>query len=88
MSLAGAMGRDDNPAAVLDTEARVRGVSGLRVVDASSMPTLGPGHPMATICKFIPFVLTRQLPPDRHLTASIDILAEKVANAIIKGKLE
>ncbi|KAK1142964.1 hypothetical protein N8T08_007205 [Aspergillus melleus] len=61
-----AMGRDDNPAAVLDTEARVRGVSGLRVVDASSMPTLGPGHPMATIY----------------------MLAERIANAIIKGKLE
>jgi choline dehydrogenase len=47
------MGRDDNPAAVLDSQARVRGVSGLRVVDASSMPTLVPGHPMATICKFL-----------------------------------
>lgn len=45
------MGRDDNPAAVLDSQARVRGVSGLRVVDASSMPTLVPGHPMSTICK-------------------------------------
>ena len=82
------MGRDDNPAAVLDTEARVRGVSRLRVVDASSMPALGPGHPMATICKYFRSTITGPLPHDRRLTTSIDMLAEKIANAIIKGKLE
>lgn len=37
--------------AVIDTKARVFGVSGLRVVDASAMPFLPPGHPQATICK-------------------------------------
>jgi choline dehydrogenase len=45
------MGTDDDPMAVLDANARVRGVSGLRVVDASSLPILPPGHPMSTICK-------------------------------------
>ncbi|KAI2610507.1 GMC oxidoreductase [Hypoxylon sp. NC1633] len=43
------MGTDADPMAVLDANARVRGVSGLRVVDASSLPILPPGHPMATI---------------------------------------
>lgn len=43
------MGRSNDPMAVLDAQARVRGVSGLRVVDASSFPFLPPGHPMATV---------------------------------------
>jgi choline dehydrogenase-like flavoprotein len=34
---------------VIDTEAKVFGVDGLRVVDASSFPLLPPGHPMSTI---------------------------------------
>lgn len=43
------MGNDSDPMAVLDSGARVRGVQGLRVVDASSFPILLPGHPTATI---------------------------------------
>ncbi|RAL10303.1 GMC family oxidoreductase [Aspergillus homomorphus CBS 101889] len=39
-----AMGKDDNPLAVLDNKLRVRGVSGLRVADCSVMPTLHGGH--------------------------------------------
>ena len=31
--------------------ARVFGVQGLRVVDASAFPLLPPGHPQATICE-------------------------------------
>jgi choline dehydrogenase-like flavoprotein len=34
------MGSDHDPMAVLDSSLRVRGVSGLRVVDCSAMPTL------------------------------------------------
>jgi 5-(hydroxymethyl)furfural/furfural oxidase len=34
------MGADDASLAVLDAECRVRGVQGLRVVDASIMPTI------------------------------------------------
>lgn len=44
-----AMGRKNNSMAVVDTEARVYGVQGLRVVDASSFPLLPPGHPLATV---------------------------------------
>lgn len=47
------MGKADDPMAVIDSHARVYGVEGLRVVDASSFPFLPPGHPQATICKFL-----------------------------------
>jgi choline dehydrogenase len=38
------MGRDDDVDAVVDSHLRVRGVSGLRVVDASVMPTITSGN--------------------------------------------
>ncbi len=38
------MGRDDDPMAVLDSRLRVRGVQGLRVVDAGAMPTITSGN--------------------------------------------
>ena len=45
------MGVKSDPAAVVDSKARVFGVSGLRVVDASSFALLPPGHPVSTVCK-------------------------------------
>ncbi|KAL8709488.1 MAG: hypothetical protein Q9220_005730 [cf. Caloplaca sp. 1 TL-2023] len=44
-----AMGKSTDPAAVIDSHARVIGVKGLRVVDASAFPILPPGHPQGTI---------------------------------------
>ncbi|CAD6593231.1 MAG: hypothetical protein ASARMPREDX12_006946 [Alectoria sarmentosa] len=44
-----AMGGINDPEAVVDTRARVIGVEGLRVVDASAFPLLPPGHPMSTV---------------------------------------
>ncbi|RYP41561.1 hypothetical protein DL767_000903 [Monosporascus sp. MG133] len=44
-----AMGRADDPDAVVDPQARVYGVNGLRVVDASAFPLLPPGHPQSTV---------------------------------------
>ena len=38
------MGADDDPMAVLDSHLRVRGVQGLRVVDAGAMPTITSGN--------------------------------------------
>ncbi|MCJ1330238.1 hypothetical protein MMC10_006921 [Thelotrema lepadinum] len=43
------MGQSNDTMAVLDSRARVYGVQGLRVVDASAFPLLPPGHPQATI---------------------------------------
>ncbi|KAK3314963.1 hypothetical protein B0H66DRAFT_481610 [Apodospora peruviana] len=52
------MGSERDEMAVLDSKARVRGgVSGLRVVDASSFPFLPPGHPQSSVCKSFPFRL-------------------------------
>lgn len=39
------MGKIDDPDAVVDSKAKVIGVTGLRVVDASSFALLPPGHP-------------------------------------------
>ena len=38
------MGRDDDPMAVVDSHLRVRGISGLRVVDAGVMPLITSGN--------------------------------------------
>jgi len=38
------MGADSDPMAVLDSQLRVRGVAGLRVVDAGAMPTITSGN--------------------------------------------
>ncbi|KAL9630971.1 MAG: hypothetical protein Q9204_004455 [Flavoplaca sp. TL-2023a] len=45
------MGRANDTTAVVDSHARVRGVSNLRVVDASAFPILPPGQPQAVVCK-------------------------------------
>ncbi|KAF5879223.1 putative gmc oxidoreductase protein [Botrytis fragariae] len=50
--------------AVLDSKARVYGVQGLRVVDASAFPVLPAGHPSSLVY----------------------ILAEKIADDILKGR--
>ncbi|KAI2602723.1 choline dehydrogenase [Hypoxylon sp. NC1633] len=43
------MGCRDDPNAVVDSDAKVIGVTGLRVVDASAFALLPPGHPQSTI---------------------------------------
>ena len=42
------MGMASDPMAVIDAQARVFGVEGLRVVDNSAFPFLPPGHPQST----------------------------------------
>lgn len=46
------MGAKNDALAVLDSSARVYGVQGLRVVDASSFPHLPPGHPQSLAYAF------------------------------------
>lgn len=46
------MGVQSDPMAVVDSQARVFGVRGLRVVDASAFPFLPPGHPQSTVCEY------------------------------------
>ena len=43
------MGKKGDGMAVVDSQAKVFGVQGLRVVDASSFPFLVPGHPQSTV---------------------------------------
>lgn len=43
------MGKKRDSMAVVDSSARVYGVQGVRVVDASSFPLLPPGHPQSTV---------------------------------------
>jgi choline dehydrogenase-like flavoprotein len=75
------MGTASDPMAVLDSQAKVRGVSGLRVVDASSFPILPPGHPQSTVCK-----CCLDYDINRHVAnVYADMLAEKIADAIIQG---
>ena len=45
------MGVRNDSMAVVDSQARVFGVTGLRVVDASAFPILPPGHPQSTVCE-------------------------------------
>lgn len=51
-----AMGPEDDDMAVVDAQARVYGVQGLRVVDASAFPLLPPGHPQSTVCEYLSLV--------------------------------
>jgi choline dehydrogenase len=46
------MGQVNDSMAVVDTHAKVIGVNGVRVVDASSFALLPPGHPQSTVCRF------------------------------------
>jgi choline dehydrogenase len=52
------MGPKNDTSAVVDSRARVHGVTGLRVVDASAFPFCPPGHPMSSICEFASGILS------------------------------
>lgn len=78
------MGRVDDPMAVVDTHAKVIGVQGLRVVDASSFAVLPPGHPQSTVCKLEREALCVYI--DRILINTyLDAIAEKIADNILSS---
>lgn len=80
----GAMGKTSDPKSVVDSRARVIGVHGLRVVDASSFALLPPGHPSATICKFSRLVRRYTVDESTEkLTDTTDAFAEKIAADIL-----
>ncbi|KAH9878034.1 hypothetical protein J1614_003251 [Plenodomus biglobosus] len=74
------MGKIDDPDAVVDSKAKVIGVSGLRVVDASSFALLPPGHPQVSyLACFINKMLTA-------FQSTVYALAEKIADDIKKSR--
>ena len=58
------MGSSNDTMAVIDSRARVYGVSNLRVVDASSFPFLPPGHPQSTVYALAEKIAADILGPD------------------------
>ena len=65
------MGGEDDPGAVLDARLRVRGIEGLRVCDASAMPSQITGNPFATVIamaeKAADMILDKPPLPVQHL---------------------
>lgn len=84
------MGRKDDAMAVVDSTAKVIGVEGLRVVDASSFALLPPGHPVSTICEYtLPFPADSEVADIGRVFWTManracitDALAEKIADDI------
>jgi len=63
------MGRDGDPMAVLDGELRVRGVEGLRVIDASAMPFVPSGNtnaPTMALASRAVAIIRGEEAPKRH----------------------
>lgn len=56
------MGRSISSGGVVDSHARVFGVQGVRVVDASAFPLLPPGHAQSTIYMLAEKVAAQILP--------------------------
>lgn len=53
------MGTPDDPFAVVDDQLRVYGVQGLRVIDASIMPTVTSGNIVAPVIMIGEFVISQ-----------------------------
>ncbi len=78
------MGKQGDPNAVVDSNGKVYGVSGLRVIDASILPFVAPGHSMAPVCKLNRPVIESSSAPCTNY--SIDMLAEKISDDIKNGR--
>ncbi|KAI0966401.1 hypothetical protein F4678DRAFT_484247 [Xylaria arbuscula] len=79
------MGKREDPTAVVDTHARVIGVEGLRVVDASSFALLPPGHPQSMICGYLIHAVLISLKEPAYIVVFTDAMAEKISYEILHG---
>jgi hypothetical protein len=72
------MGRANDSMAVVDSKARVIGVTGLRVIDSSSFRFTPPGHTQAATCELDPM----PKPFVHCVNHSLDAHAEKLVEDI------
>ena len=77
------MGKSNNSNAVVDSQVRVFGVKGLRVVDASTFPFLPPRHPQSTVCYSWSQKLYCSLV--EYKCDRGDALGEKIADDMLSG---
>ena len=61
------MGHNADPMAVLEPDLRVRGVSGLRVLDASAMPAIVSGNTNAAVLAMADRAIDLMMAPDRQI---------------------
>ncbi|KAL8966714.1 MAG: hypothetical protein Q9183_003244, partial [Haloplaca sp. 2 TL-2023] len=77
------MGNSSDAMAVVDSRARVYGVQGLRVVDASAFPFLPPGHPMSTV-----YALAEKIAADVMVGDGVGMMEEVEPGYSMEGYYE
>ena len=77
------MGWLNDTMAVVDIHARVIGLKGLKVFDASAFLDLLPGHPQATVCKYCIGFPLLQILANNQMRSWRRWLAISQANAVI-----
>jgi choline dehydrogenase len=88
------MGRDDDPQAVVDSHLRVRGIAGLRVVDAGVMPTITSGNTNSPVlmiaekaAQWIVSDAERAAAPSRVRAAAVADASENSTVVLFSGAL-
>ena len=80
------MGNSSDSMAVVDSQARVFGVQGLRVVDASAFPFLPPGHPQSTIYALAEKITADILGPDDTPAEGYSLAGYQREQSVIKAE--
>ena len=76
------MGRANDSMAVVDSKAKVIGVTGLRVIDSSSFRFTPPGHTQAATCELHPTLETFVQCANHTLDAHAEKLVEDIKNSL------